>query len=176
MALFSVSVLKWVLKGLVVSMAKESDLRFWLKLVMGKDELRWVEAGFGGTDGQPDVNIGVGHSLAMPTELKMWKPKKPRGATALAIECKVRPVQIRYHVMEGRAGRKTAFLVGVERDFNHFDVYAFPGSAVPITPYPGIEFYAQLRPIAVGQERLPTMPKLFRTQIIEVLGGMFTLA
>lgn len=111
---------------------KERDLRDWLKEVFGK-ELRWFEHGFGGTAGIADVNIPLGSGASLPVELKMWE----RGLKGIA--CDVRPSQVRYHVLEALAGRRTAFLVGLGNGTD-FELIAFPGLLVPRERFPKHSF------------------------------------
>lgn len=104
----------------------ESDLREWLKKnwLGPKGSLEWVEHGLGGTAGLPDCNLLCGESY--PVELKMAHRMASGG-----YRVEIRPVQIRYHVLAARNGRKTAFLFGVEKE-NGMSVYLMPGSYCPL--------------------------------------------
>lgn len=141
-------------------MANESDLRKWLKGIYG-DELRWVEAGFGGSAGLPDVNVPYGQSLAMPVELKMWERYRDG-----SIKFEIRPVQRRYHIMEARSGRRTAFLAGVKNGNGTFDVIAFAGKYCPLgLRDPELVTYT----VAVLQKRKVDWSDTYRRRILGLL-------
>lgn len=91
----------------------ERDVRMKIKRLWG-DGLAWVEQSTGGTVGVPDVFIPMPDGYRLPVELKFWE------MTVKGLRCEVRPSQIRYHVMEARAKRKTAFIVG------HVNTNMFP--------------------------------------------------
>jgi hypothetical protein len=107
---------------------RESDLRSWLREVWGEG-LQWVEAARGGTTGQPDVLLPLKFGR-LPVELKVW------GVTRKGIRAEIRPAQRRYHILEARAGRRTAFLVAVDYpDDETAELFVFPGSLMPVEPY-----------------------------------------
>lgn len=116
----------------------EGDLRTWLKAVWPAAELHWTEAGRGGTVGLPDVSIPVyvrkkglpADAWRLPCELKLWK------RTRKGVNNHLRPAQIRFHVLEARAGRRTAIMAAVQ-DYEDepFSLVVIPGHACPVEPY-----------------------------------------
>lgn len=137
-----VLVLRWREKTML-----ESDLRKWLRAIWGEgSSLEWVEHGMGGTPGLPDANLWV-YGEQIPTELKMWD-ETPSG-----LKVEIRPVQRRYHLLAARDGRRTAFLVGVDRG-STFDVYLAPAQAVAAESYVSLSSH-RLKRIALGQTAKP---------------------
>jgi len=112
-------------------MADESDLRRKIKKVFGVD-LKWVEPNVRNTVGAgiPDCEIKIGKTN-IPIELKYWKMTKK------GLDCKMRPAQIRYHVMGSRDGKKSAILFAsdVIGSAGEFYMCLVPNSKCPKYPY-----------------------------------------
>lgn len=108
----------------------ESNLRGWLRGRFSASELEWVEPTFGSSFGLPDVRINLlGDKL--PVELKCWDE------TRFGVRHSIRPAQIRYHWLEHRAGRRSAFLVLVRgKKFGVPRIVAFSGEHASPDPYP----------------------------------------
>lgn len=102
-----------------------------LKANFKAERLAWIEPGWGSTAGQPDVNVTVsvgGDLRELKTELKYGEMKNG------LVKLKIRPIQIRFHVMAGRDNRPTAFLVGVKsQDSDDQIIYALTGRQCPMT-------------------------------------------
>ena len=115
----------------------EGDLRDWVRRAWpGDSDLVWVEAGRGGTVGLPDVNLPIAmrrgsvHNPArLPVELKHWEQ------TRYGVRAEMRPAQRRYHIMEARAGRRSAILASVTRSDGDFDTVLIPNHLCPLEPY-----------------------------------------
>jgi hypothetical protein len=105
----------------------ESDIRHWLREAFGEG-LQWVEAARGGTVGQPDVLMPTKFGK-LPVELKFWS------RTRKGIRAEIRPTQRRFHILEARAGRRTAFIVGLQANEKDLSLFAFPGHRAPLEPY-----------------------------------------
>ena len=112
-------------------LTKEKLLRYWLLEVMGTSgQVQWVEPAFGSTVGLPDALVKISN-VRIPVELKFWD----QTSRERRIKAKMRPAQIRYHVMAARNGEQTAILYtlkklgDVEADF---DVFLLCGKYCPL--------------------------------------------
>lgn len=81
----------------------EKDLRKWLRAELPENQIKWIEPARGSSIGFPDVVISKG-TMSWPVELKHWK------FSTKGLMCKMRPAQIRYHIMAHRNGQRTAIL------------------------------------------------------------------
>lgn len=105
----------------------ESDLRKWLK-EHWPGTIDWIEPGRGSGIGYPDCNLNM-RSRRLPTELKVWH-WKPRG-----LHCKMRPAQIRYHMLEAaKHDRRTAIIAAWLDPPRKTNIYLLPGCWCPLTP------------------------------------------
>ena len=94
-------------------MLSESDLRRWLKDAWNGSHMDWIEPAIGGTVGYPDVILALESKLipgSIPVELKVAELKP-------GWMFRVRPSQIRWHEMNHRAGKRSAFLIGLTEPF-----------------------------------------------------------
>lgn len=112
-------------------MANEKDLRRKLRKVLG-DDCKWVEPNVRSTIGAgvPDCLIKVGRK-EIPVELKYWE------VTKKGLNCKMRPSQIRYHVMGHKSGKKSAILFATDviGSAGEFHMSLVPNSKCPHAPY-----------------------------------------
>src|SRR5215207_806401 len=100
----------------------ESDLRIWLRRNWLGVLPDWVEYAIGGTVGLPDVYLPV-EGRSIPVELKVAHMLVDGSWTF-----HVRPSQIRWHEKTYRAGRRSAFMIGVP---DPFTVALLPGQYWP---------------------------------------------
>lgn len=117
-----------------VMIQSENDLRLWCKKVFRHFgvQLAWQEPGFGGLAGIADMVVSCSN-WRLPMELKFW-PCNTKG-----IRTEVRPLQRQYHMLEARAGRKTAFLWATVMD-GYSIVFILPGRHVPMGTYDDVIF------------------------------------
>ena len=79
----------------------ESVIRKMMKSLFG-NKLYWIEQARGGSVGFPDALVPNEQDLLLPVELK-WM---------VAGKAKIRPAQIRFHVVSAAQGRKSALIFG----------------------------------------------------------------
>lgn len=111
----------------MASNLNEKSVRNWLRFRFAARELEWVEPTWGSRTGLPDVNLNL-IDEKLPLELKCWDE------TRRGVRHEVRPSQIRYHWLEHRAGRRSAFLVLVRGKYPR--LLAFAGQHASPDPYP----------------------------------------
>ena len=105
----------------------EDDLRRWLK-EHWEGTIDWVEPGRGSGVGYPDCNLNF-RNVRLPTELKVWFWKRS------GLSCKMRPAQIRYHMLEAaKYNRRTAIIAAWLDPPRKTNIYLLPGFCCPLTP------------------------------------------
>jgi len=138
----------------------EKKLRSWIRQVMSsyttwkystdKDVIQWVEPSMGSTIGLPDMLLKVGKSR-IPVELKSWyyrknqklivKSKRRDGRKIIKkmlpeenrVVAKMRPAQVRYHILSSRRGEKTAIMFSCHiQGIIHWEVYVIAGKHCPM--------------------------------------------
>lgn len=106
----------------------ETDLRIWMKEVLG-DDLDWVEPGRGIGAGRPDCEVKLPDKRSLPVELKLWELKRK------GIEAKMRPAQIRYHYMTAHRKKGPTAIVYMIKLNDLWQIFLLNGKDVPQDKY-----------------------------------------
>jgi hypothetical protein len=108
-------------------MKTETELREWLRDNIDSNvTIQWIEPGrYGSSIGAADCNLKCGQNI-VSIELKIWEEKRT------GIQCKMRPVQRRWHHVSMRNGSRTAVLASII--YRH-RIILVRGDHVPLRDY-----------------------------------------